>query len=266
MGMFKRSVVVLLPVLISAALPLRAQGPPVKEPPKFFGIFSTTVGSWAEYAVTETEGGKISTMRNAIVGKEGDLFWYEVAITEDGARNIIKMSLKGDPNNPENIQRLIMKSGDQPAQEMPREFVMMGRRMATAMFESRSGSSVADQPGLKSVEVGTREVKVSAGTFAVVQTQLVDGTGKVLATYDYSKDVHPLGVVRSETDKVKIELVAYGRDAVSLITEKPVMMKRPPGMPETNPRGAPPGIQPPGHAPAPASGGYGSPASGGYGK
>jgi len=271
MRSFKRSVVLLLPVLISVAFPARAQAPPGRELPKFFGVFSTTVGGWSEYAVTEIEGGKKSVMRNAIVGKEGDLFWYEVVITEGGVRNIIRMSLKGDPNNPENIQRLIMKNGDQPAQEMPREFVVMGRRMATSMFESRSGSSVADQPGFKSVQVGTREVKVSAGTFTAVQTQLVDGAGKVLATYDYSSDVLPLGVVRSETDKVQIELVAYGKDAVSSITEQPVLMKMPPGMPEANPRGKPPGLQAPGNAPPPASGGYGSPApaapaAGGYGK
>ena len=271
MGMFKRSVVFFLPVLISGAFPAQAQAPPVKDPPRFFGVFSTAVGGWSEYAVTEIEGGKKSTMRNAIVGKEGDSFWYEVAITEGGARNVIKMFLKGDPNNPENIQRLIMKNGDQPAQEMPREFVMMGRRMATSMFESRSGSTVASQPGLKAVEVGTREVKVPAGTFTAVQNQLVDSAGKVLATYDYSKDVLPLGVVRSETDKAKIELVAYGKDAVSAITEVPVMMKTPPGMPDTNPRGKPPGMEAPGNVPPPASGGYGSPApaapaAGGYGK
>ena len=260
MGIVKGSVALLLPLLISGALPAGAESPP-----KFFGIFSTTVGAWSEYGVTEVESGKRSTMRNAIVGKEGDSFWYEVVISEGGTRNIIKMSLKGDPNNPENIQRLIMKNGDQPAQEMPREFVVMGRRMATSMFETRSGSSVANQPGLKAMEIGTREVTVPAGTFTAVQNQLVDSTGKVLANYDSSKDVLPLGVIRSETDKVKIELVAYGKDAVSLITEQPVMMKRPPGMPETNPRGTPPGME------APASGGYGSPApaapaAGGYGK
>jgi len=271
MGMIKRSAVLLLPVFLMGAAPVRAQAPSMKELPKFLGIFSTTVGGWSEYAVTEVEGGKKSTMRNAIVGKEGDSYLYEVVITEGGVRNIIKMSLKGDPNNPENIQRLIMKNGDQPAQEMPREFVMMGRRMATSMFESRSGASVVNQPGFKSVEVGKREVKVPAGTFTAVQNQLVDGTGKVLATYDYNNEVSPLGVVRSETDKVKIELVAYGKDAVSLITETPVMMKRPPGMPETNPRGAPPGMEAPGTTPPPASGGYGAPApqapaAGGYGK
>jgi len=251
MGMFKRSAVLLLPVLMAGSLPVLAQAPPANAPPKFFGVFATTVGGWSEYAVTETEGGKKSTMRNAVVGKEGDSFWYEVAITEGGVRNIIKMFLKGDPNNPENIQRLIMKNGDQPAQEMPREFVVMGRRMATTMFETRSGSSVVNQPNLKAEEMGTEQVTVPAGSFSVTRNRILDATGKVLATFDFNKDVLPFGIVSSKTDKVQIELIATGKDAVSQITEKPVMMKTPPGMPEANPRGKPPGMA------APAAGGYG---------
>ena len=273
MGMLKRSAVLLLPVFLLGVVPASSQSPPLKGPPRFFGNFTPTVGGWSDYAVLETEGGKKSTMRNAIVGKEGDAYWYEVAITEDGVRNVIKMFLKGDPNNPENIQRLIMKSGDQPAQEMPREFVMMGRRMATSMFETRSGSSVVNQPNLKVEEIGKEKVTVPAGTFDVVRNRIVDPAGKVLATYDFNQTVPPFGVVRSETDKVKIELVATGTDAVSLITEQPVMIKTPPGMPESNPRGKPPGMEMPLGAAAPATGGYGSPApaapapaSGGYGK
>ena len=285
MGMMKRSAVVLLPLLISAALPARAQAPPVNAQPKFFGVFSTTVGGWSEYAVTETAGGKKTTMRNAVVGKEGDAFWYEVAITEGGGRNIIKMFLKGDPNNPENIQRLIMKNGDQPAQEMPREFVVMGRRMATTMFETRSGSSVVNQPNLRTEAAGAAQVTVPAGSFSATSYRILDATNKVLATYDFNKDVLPFGVVRSATDKVKMELIASGKDAVSLITEQPTMMQTPPGMPETNPRGIPPGMKAPGSIPPPPpggvygippppppppAGGYGSPPpappSGGYGK
>jgi hypothetical protein len=271
MGMFKCSAALLLPVLMCGALPARAQAPTVNVPPRFFGVFATTVGGWSEYAVTETEGGKKSMMRNAVVGKEGDAFWYEVAITEDGVRNVIKMFLKGDPNNPENIQRLIMKNGDQPAQEMPREFVIMGRRMATSMFEVRSGSSVVNQPNLKAEEVGTEQVTVPAGTFGVTRNRILDATGKVLATYDFNRDVLPFGIVRSTTDKVQMELTGTGKDAVSLIAETPVMMKTPPGMPEKNPRGTPPGMMAPGNAAPPASGGYGSPApvapaAGGYGK
>lgn len=267
MRTLRRSTISLLvlPALLAAA-PARAADPAAKEAPKFFGFFAPTVGAWSEYAVTEADGGKKSTMRNAVVGKEGDGFWYEIAITEAGARNIVKMFLKGDPNNPENIQRLIMKNGDQPAQEMPREFVVMGRRMATAMFESRSGSSVTSQPNIRIEEVGTRQVTVPAGAFTAVRSRILDASGKVLATYDVVQDVLPLGVVRSETDKVTMELTASGKDATSLITEVPVMMKTPPGMPEANPRGKPPGMA----VPAPASGGYGTPApapaTGGYGK
>ena len=164
-----------------------------------------------------------------------------------------------------------MKNGDQPAQEMPREFVVMGRRMATTMFQTRSGSSVVDQPDLKSEEMGVEQVTVPAGTYSATRNRIVDGAGKVLATYDFNKDVLPFGVVRSSTDKVTMELLATGKDAVSSITEQPVMMKTPPGMPETNPRGKPPGMEAPAaRAPVPATGGYGSPApapaTGGYGK
>ncbi len=257
MKLSKCSAVLLLPVLIAGVLPAFADAPAVNAPPKFFGEFSTTVGGWSEYAVTETEGGKKSTMRNSVVGKEGDSFWYEVAITEGGVRNIIKMSLKGDPNNPENIQRLIMKNGDQPAQEMPREFVVMGRRMATNMFQTRSGSTVVNQPNLNTEVMGNEQVTVPAGTYSVTRNRIVDATGKVLARYDFNKDVHPFGVVRSTTDNVSMELLASGTDAVSLITEKPEMMKRPPGMPDANPRGTPPGMEAPGSVPPPASGGYG---------
>jgi hypothetical protein len=271
MGTQKRSVTLLAALLAATlALPPGAGAQAGKAPPKFFGIFATTVGTWSEYAVTETEGGKKSTMRNAIVGKEGDSFWYEVVMTEAGVKNVIKMFLTGDPNNPENIQRLIMKNGYQPAQEMPREFVVMGRRMATHMFETRSGTSVTNQPDLKVEEIGAGDVTVPAGTFKATKNRIVDPAGKVLATYDFNETVLPFGVLRSETDKVKMELLAFGTGATSAITEQPVMMKNPPGMPESNPRGKPPGMAAP--SSAPASGGYGAPApakapaSGGYGK
>ncbi len=277
MGTLKRTAV---PILLAAALAATpapgAAAAPGDATLKFFGMFSTTAGAWAEYAVTEVEGGKSSTMRNAIVGQEGDGWWYEVVMTEAGSRNVVKMFIKGDPNDPENIQRLIMKNGDQPAQEMPREFVVMGRKMATHMFEARSGSEVAAAPGVRTEKAGTATVTVKAGTFEVEQNRIVDARGQVLATYDYSAKVPPFGVVRSETPKAKLELVGYGTGATSVIEETPVMMKTPPGMPEMNPRGRPPGMAAPGGAPAgggygapaPASGGYGSPApaAGGYGK
>ena len=78
-------------------------------------------------------------MRMSIVGIEEDAYWYEVENMEEEGSNIVKMLVKGDPNDPDNILRIIMKSGAKPAQEMPRDFVLMERRMASHMFEQRSG-------------------------------------------------------------------------------------------------------------------------------
>ncbi len=106
--------------------------------------------------------------------------------------------------------------------------------------------------------MGAAQVTVPAGTFSVTRNRIVDAAGKVLATYDFNKDVLPFGVVRSETEKVKMELLASGKDAVSVITEVPMMMKTPPGMPDANPRGTPPGMEAPEKGPAARRrGGYG---------
>ena len=93
---------------------------------------------------------------------------------------------------------------------------------------------------------------MSGQIFKQMLAQLGDGTEN--AAPGTNSFVLPLGVVRSETDKVKLELVAAGKDAVSLITETPVMMKTPPGMPEGNPRGNPPGMQLPKGPPAGGNG------------
>ena len=115
--------------------------------PRLFGTFSPKTGGWSEYAIYDKSTGKRTVMRMSIVGIEADAFWYEVENREGGGSNIVKMLLTGDPNDPENIQRLIMKSGANPAQEMPRDFVLMRRRMASHMFEQRSG--IPSNPALK---------------------------------------------------------------------------------------------------------------------
>ena len=115
--------------------------------PGIFGAFSPKPGVWSEYAIFDKPTGKRTVMRMSIVGIEADAFWYEVENREGGGSNIVKMLLTGDPNDPENIQRLIMKSGANPAQEMPRDFVLTGNRMARHMFEQRSG--IPSNPALK---------------------------------------------------------------------------------------------------------------------
>ena len=209
--------------------------------PRLFGTFLPKEGAWSQYTVTEKQTGRKTLMRMSIVGKVNGSYWYEVINDEEGARNIVKMLVKGDPNDPENIQRLIMQSGQGPAQEMPRDFVLMGRRMANHMFEQRSGIPSSQSASLKNEIVGKDELKVSAGTFSVTNHQIVDANGKVYAEYKFSKTIHPFGVVTSDTENTSMILLNHGTGAKSLITGTPAMMTQPPGMP----RGMPPGMEPP---------------------
>jgi hypothetical protein len=56
-------------------------------------------------------------------------------------------------------------------------------------------------------------------------------------------------VVTSETAQTKMDLLAFGQDATTAITEEPIKMTMPPGMPEGMPRGRPPGMMPGGGPP-----------------
>ncbi|PLX44718.1 MAG: hypothetical protein C0609_05050 [Deltaproteobacteria bacterium] len=208
--------------------------------PRIFGTFKPVAGAWSEYEVLEKDTGKTLTMRMSVLEVMGDKFWYEVVNREGGAVNIIKMLVKGDPNDSENIQRLIMKSGDSPAQEMPMDFVKMGRRMAKQTFSARSGVP-ADTTGITVKELGKLEVSVPAGTFMGDQKQLVDEEGNILATFITYDEILPFGIVVSDSKEAVMKLLANGSDAKSLITEEAGVMQMPPGMPKM-PRGNPPGM------------------------
>jgi hypothetical protein len=215
---------------------------PDSQLPKLFGSFIPTKGAWAEYEVVEKKTQKKIIMRMAIVDVMGKEFWYEVKNKEAEGTNIIKMLVAGDPNDATNIRRMIMKSGDAPAQEMPVDFVQMGRRMAVHMFQTRSGIP-ENQAGLSVKDAGEKEVAVPAGTFKGMEKQIVGADGKVISSYIFNVDILPFGIVSSSSDEAEMKLLAYGPDAVSAITETPVMMDKPPMMPQM-PRGMPMGLGP----------------------
>ncbi len=240
--------VIFLAVLlaVSLAAPLFAApggpGPQMPDIPRIFGIFEPTQGVWAEYDILDKKMNQPSKMRMAVVGQEGDAFWYEVTNTQKDSVNVIKMLVKGDPNDTENIQRLIIKSGDQNAIEMPRDFVLMGRRMATHMFSERSGVP-AEGAMVTSRDAGTKTMTVPAGTFTGMLKEIVDEKGKVLSTYLFLQSVSPFGIVWSDSEATEMKLKAHGADAVSQITGPVEKMAMPPGMPEGMPRGMPPGMK-----------------------
>jgi hypothetical protein len=181
-------------------------------------------------------------MRMAIVDVMGKEFWYEVKNKEAEGTNIIKMLVAGDPNDATNIRRMIMKSGDAPAQEMPVDFVQMGRRMAVHMFQTRSGIP-ENQSGLSVREAGEKEVTVPAGTYKGTEKQIVNAEGKVLSSYIFNAAILPFGIVLSDSEEAVMKLLRNGSNAVSAITEEPVKMDKAPMMPQM-PRGMPMGLGP----------------------
>jgi hypothetical protein len=189
--------------------------------PSFHGDFKPVVGGWSEYQMTTKSEGS-TKMKIAIVGKEGDAYWYET-VMEGGrqGRTIMKMLVSGNPEDQKNIKRMIVKQGNEPAMEMPVQ--MMG--------QSPKGQG---QTG-KVIDKGTETIKVPAGTFKTQHMQYQDV--ETVDTWVY-KDVSPYGMIKSQSKDMEMVLLAYGTGAKTLITETPQKFEMPqmPQMPEGRPR------------------------------
>ena len=190
--------------------------------PSFHGEFKPVVGGWSEYQVT-AKGEQPSKMKMAIVGKEGDAYWYET-VMEGGreGRTIMKMLVSGNPEDQKNIKRMIMKQGNEPAMEMP--VGMMGQQ------------SKGQEAKGKVIDKGTETIKVPAGTFKTQHSQYQDAEG-VVDTWVY-KDVSPYGMIKSQSKDHEMVLIGYGTGAKTLITETPQKFEMPqmPQIPEGRPR------------------------------
>jgi len=190
--------------------------------PSFYGEFKPVIGGWSEYQITSKREGT-TKMKIAVVGKEGDAYWYET-VMEGGkhGRTIMKMLVSGNPEDQKNIKRMIVKQGNEPAMEMP---VQM-------MQQSPKGQG---QSG-KVIDKGTETIKVPAGTFKTQHSQYQDAEG-VVDTWMY-KDVSPYGMIKSQSKDMEMVLTAHGTGAKTQITETPQKFEMPqmPQMPEGRPR------------------------------
>jgi len=148
--------------------------------PRFRAEFRPVVGGWSEYQVT-SKTDPPSKLKAAIVGKEGDAFWYELVVESKGSKPMItKMLVTGNPEDSKNIRRAIMKAGDDPAMELPTHMIH---------------ASDARETQMKVIDRGSETVKVPAGTFA---------TRHLHYPYDRTdawvhKDVVPYGVIKLRT-------------------------------------------------------------------
>jgi hypothetical protein len=182
---------------------------------KIYTDFKPVVGAWAEYQMT-TKGEDPVTMRLAVVGKEGEFFWYETVMTmKDQGRMVTKMLVSGNPQETQNVKRMILKSGDAAAVEMP----------VTAPSEPKAEADKPKQPEGTLVNKGSEMVTVPAGTFKTdhyVYTQ-----DKIVVDSWVAADIGPYGMVKTLTKDMEMVLTAYGKDATTLITETPQKLEIP---------------------------------------
>jgi hypothetical protein len=186
--------------------------------PRFYSEFKPVVGGWSEYQMT-AKGEEPSKMKIAVVGKEGDAYWYETVMEgEDEEQVISKMLVSGNPDDQQSVKRMIVIMGDEPAMEMP--------------VQTLQGSKEQRQQKGKFIDKGNESIKVPAGTFMARHMQYQDGE-TVVDTWVH-KEVSPYGMVKSQSKEFDMVLLGYGTGAKTLITETPQKFEMPqmPQMPQ----------------------------------
>jgi len=200
--------------------------------------FNPVVGQWAEYLMTSKDEEPV-TIRISIVGEEDGAYWYEMQMTgEDEEGFITKMLVSGDPEEQDNLKRLIIKGGDEPAMEMP---VGMGMGGSGGGMMGGPGGGMMGGPGGEMMggedaegdetdsvmpsDLGMETVVVPAGTFKAHHWRVEDED--VRFDMWQAESVGPYGTVKSSSEDFEMVLTAYGDDATSAITEEPEKFEMP---------------------------------------
>ena len=190
--------------------------------PKLYGEFKMPeVGAYAAYKVINNANKAERITKLSIVGKEKgekeeELYWYEVQETDSktGTVSIIKLLIAGNPQEIETIHRMITKEDKDKALEMPPEFMKL-------VSEIAPDTTKAEEPKIKNL--GTEKVRIKDTT---MQCTHLKYTYKDKSTAEaWINDQIPLfGVVKSTSPETNMELVGYGTDAKTAITEEPELL------------------------------------------
>ncbi|MBI1745083.1 MAG: hypothetical protein HYR55_00655 [Acidobacteria bacterium] len=189
--------------------------------PKIFGDWNATVGSGASYLM-ETEGkNKPSKFDIAVVGEEKvdgqSGYWFEMNFEggREGQATMKYLFIKSAADV--TIKRMVMKAGDQPAMEMPMEF----------MGSMASGAIQKDTFNWKNKSklIGSETVSTPAGSFTCDHYQTND-KGETHDVWISSK-VAPYGLVKTKSAKMTMTLQKVLTGQKSKITETPRKMDIP---------------------------------------
>ena len=208
-------------MIFAATAPVVAQD--IEEVCRSIGDLS--VGDWAEYQMSgaAVQGQSVESIRFAIVGEEttdeGSFVWYEFDTVTDQGPLVVKMLVTGWPFEMTGVKDVILKVGGQPAMRIPDQMLsMMQQQMASSPIEDFAKQCRAAN------FVGREDVTTPAGTFATLHVRTDQQNGDAWVSMEV-----PFGMVKGSSEGgPTMELVRYGSDATTQITETPVDM---PGMP-----------------------------------
>ena len=185
-------------------------------PPTFHGVWNPVVGKGAVYEMTTADGAK-KTLEVAIVGKDADGYWMQMAMESPdmGGEFVIKnlaMVTQGEVV----LSKTIMQMPGRPPMEMGQ---MMQRNRPNPHADVRSDAQ----------DLGSETITVPAGTFVCEHYKTKEG-GDVWA----AKDVPPWGMVKFESKDTTMVLTKVVNDAKDKIVGTPQpfnpmnMMQQPP--------------------------------------
>lgn len=238
----------MIAVVFFLTQPSRAQIPGMT---KLYGEFKMPEkGAYAIYKVINTKSNTERIIKLAIVGKEKfeeevavvteygpkpgdkaitkvkeksekgkDLYWYEVVETNPKTGNVViaKMLISGNPQEIGTIHRMIVKSGKDPASELPAALIQM-------INQAPPGTTEVKKPKIK--KLGTEKVKVKDKTLKCNHLQY-RAADKTVADVWTNAEIPLFGLVKSTSPDVTMELLDYGTKAVSAIKEKPEVLEMP---------------------------------------
>lgn len=179
---------------------------------------SPPVGGWGEYQILKKDKPD-GTLRFAIVGTEQragkEMQWFEMTMTgKKNERTVMKALIPGYPYEPDGIEELIMKTGDEPAMDMSGP--MMG--MMKKNMGKNARISIAEECK-KMKLVGEESITVPAGTFDTRHYRDAEGSEVWIS------DDLPFGMVKTTDGKdFEMQLAAHGDGAKTAITETPKKM------------------------------------------
>ncbi|HIJ66314.1 MAG TPA: hypothetical protein HPP77_10230 [Candidatus Hydrogenedentes bacterium] len=162
------------------------------------------VGQWAWYDLLDNRGARLYTFRHAVVGKERvgrkTGWWIEFELVPDvGYTSVYKMLLTGPATEPKNIEKVLLKDGPEPVQDVT----------PTAQPPDDDGDDEEKKSEAVTREsLGEEDVTTPAGVIRAERFVVTKGEREFEVWID--EKVRPTGIVRMVSPDGQLVLRSHG--------------------------------------------------------